>query len=140
MGVRTYEEGDHPAVVALWEAAGRDVVPRPELRATLRHTPDLMLVEEQDGALRGAVLGTFDGRRGWIWRLAVDPQQRRRGVATALVRELEARFSALGVARINLLVVPTDPGALAFWERAGYPQMPDVLCSKALARPGALPD
>jgi len=135
VGVRTYEEADHPAVVDLWERAGRDVVPLPEVRTVLAHTPGLLLVDEGDDGLRGVVLGTYDGRRGWIWRLAVHPQHRRQGVATALVREIEARFARLGVPRINLLVLPQDTGALAFWAEMGYPAVPDVLCSKVVGPP-----
>ncbi|WP_436531203.1 GNAT family N-acetyltransferase [Actinoplanes sp. HUAS TT8] len=83
-------------------------------------------------AVAGAILGTWDGRRGWIFRLAVDPARRREGIATRLVHELEARFEALGCPRINLLVMPNNEAGLRFWQRHGYLPVPDVLCTKPL--------
>jgi ribosomal protein S18 acetylase RimI-like enzyme len=80
----------------------------------------------------GVVLGTFDGRRGWILRLAVDPAFRRRGVASRLVEELERRFRKLGCPRVNLLVMPDNAAGLLFWQELGYLPMPDVLCTKPM--------
>ncbi|WP_410819060.1 GNAT family N-acetyltransferase [Micromonospora sp. 050-3] len=80
----------------------------------------------------GVVMGTFDGRRGWILRLAVHPQHRRRGIATRLVAELEVRLRRIGCPRVNLLVLPDNAAGLAFWQRLGYLPCPDVLCTKPL--------
>lgn len=85
-----------------------------------------------DTEVVGVVLGTFDGRRGWIHRLAVHPRSRRAGVATALVTELEQRLTDRGAPRINLLVMPDNADGLAFWQRRGYALRPDVLCSKSM--------
>ncbi len=135
--IRQFGWGDYDAVAAVWTAAGRDVLPRAELAATLTREPQLFLVAEAGRAVAGVVLGTYDGRRGWILRLAVDPAHRRRGVASRLVAELERRFAALGCPRINLLVMPENEAGLRFWQALGYLPMPDVLCSKPLpAAPG----
>ena len=127
--IRDFEWGDYPAVRSLWETAGNAVVPEPELRATLAANPGLLLVAEDSG-IAGVVLGTFDGRRGWIQRLAVHPERRRGGVASRLVAELEQRLRARGAPRINLMVVPENTTGLAFWQRLGYLPQPDVLCTK----------
>ncbi|MFI7594302.1 GNAT family N-acetyltransferase [Micromonospora sp. NPDC049359] len=108
------------------------MLPRAELTAKLARDPELFLVAEVDRAVAGVVLGTYDGRRGMILRLAVDPACRRRGIATTLVVELEERFAALGCPRVNLLVLPQDTAALRFWQALGYLPQPDVLCSKPL--------
>ena len=130
--IRDFDWPDLPAVVTVWRAAGRDVPPEDELRTTLTHGPGLMLVAEVDGGIVGVVLGTFDGRRGWVHRLAVDPAHRRGGVASALVGELEQRFRDRGAPRVNLLVLPDNADGLAFWQRLGYLPQPDVLCSRPL--------
>jgi ribosomal protein S18 acetylase RimI-like enzyme len=108
------------------------VLPRAELAAKLARDPELFLVAEAGGVVAGVVLGTFDGRRGWILRLAVDPVRRRQGIASELVAELEARFRALGCPRVNLLVMPDNAAGLRFWQALGYLPMPDVLCTKPL--------
>lgn len=128
---RDFVEADYPEVAALWRASGSNVMDRAELAMTLRREGNAMLVEHSArGSVVGVVLGTFDGRRGWIHRLAVDPSLRRTGVARRLVADVEGRLRAAGVPRINLLVVSTDPGTTAFWQSLGYGSRPDVLFSK----------
>ncbi|MDG4757583.1 GNAT family N-acetyltransferase [Micromonospora sp. WMMD710] len=135
--VREFVWSDYNRVVALWTATGRGVLPRAELTTTLTRDPQLFLVADVDATVAAVVLGTYDGRRGMILRLAVDPAYRRRGIATLLVAELERRFAALGCPRVNLLVLPEDTAALRFWQALGYAPQPDVLCTKPM---GGSPD
>ncbi|AEV84036.1 Acetyltransferase [Actinoplanes sp. SE50] len=130
--IRSFEGADYEPVAAVWAAAGAGVLSRDELTRKLTRDPDLFLVATDGPELTGAVLGTWDGRRGWIFRLAVHPDHRRRGIATALVRELESRFRALDCPRINLLVLPDNEAGLRFWQDLGYLPAPDVLCTKPL--------
>ena len=137
--IRQFEWRDYDAVVAVWAAAGRDVVPRAELEAKLARDPELFLVAETHaevaethGEVAAVVMGTFDGRRGWILRLAVHPAHRRQGLATRLVDELEKRFGLLGCPRVNLLVMPDNTAGLRFWQTLGYLPQPDVLCTKPM--------
>jgi ribosomal protein S18 acetylase RimI-like enzyme len=131
--VRQFRWADYDRVVAVWQESGIDVLPRPELEAKLARDPELFLVAESGEDLAGVVLGTYDGRRGWIFRLGVHPRHRRRGVATRLVAELESRLRALGCPRINLLVLPDNEAGLRFWQDLGYLPYPDVLCSKPIS-------
>ncbi|MGX6601423.1 GNAT family N-acetyltransferase [Micromonosporaceae bacterium Da 78-11] len=130
--IREFRWSDYDAVVAVWAAAGRDVVARAELAAKLTRDPELFLVAEVDAAVVAVVLGTYDGRRGWILRLAVHPAHRRQGIAGRLVAELERRLRELGCPRVNLLVMPDNMAGLRFWQALGYLPMPDVLCTKPL--------
>jgi len=130
--IRQFQWADYDAVVAVWTAAGRDALPRAELQAKLTRDPELFLVAETGGEVVAVVMGTYDGRRGWILRLAVHPARRRLGIATLLVHELENRFQSLGCPRVNLLVMPDNAAGLGFWQTLGYLPFPDVLCSKPL--------
>ncbi|MEU4163636.1 GNAT family N-acetyltransferase [Actinoplanes sp. NPDC026670] len=139
-GVRQFRWGDYERVVVVWEASGIGVLSRPELEAKLLRDPELFLVAEPESGedVSGVVLGTYDGRRGWIFRLGVHPGYRRQGVATQLVAELESRLQALGCPRINLLVMPDNDAGLRFWASLGYLSYPDVLCSKPMPDPSNL--
>ena len=132
--VRAATGADVPAVQALWRTAGVEPLSADELAATLAHGPGLLVVADVRGSgVVGVVLGTFDGRRGWVHRLAVHPERRRGGLATALVSDLEHRLRERGARRVNLLVLPDSPGALRFWQRRGYLPCPDVLHTKPLS-------
>src|SRR5262249_27648049 len=63
-----------------------------------------LLVAEVDGVIAGSIIGTFDGWRGNIYRLAVLPQYRRRGIARALVQEIERWLVDRGAMRVTALV------------------------------------
>lgn len=121
MHVRTLEDDDLEAAMGLW-AATEHLGPPPtdDLDRLRSMTPQLVLVAESGGAVVGVVLGGDDGRRGWISRLAVAASHRRRGVARALVAELEQRLAAAGCQQVNLLVYGHNDEGRALWEELGY--------------------
>ena len=122
--IRTFAWDDLDAVLALWVAAGFRIGPseaRDGVALKLRRDPELFLVAEADGrAIVGALLGAFDGRRGWVYHLAVDELWRGRGIGSALLAELERRLVALGCRKVNLLVDSANDAVEAFYRGLGY--------------------
>lgn len=68
----------------------------------------------------GTVMSGYDGHRGWIYSLGVDPDARRRGVASALLAHAEAELASAGCPKVNLQVMAGNERALAFWSAAGF--------------------
>ena len=66
------------------------------------------------------MLGAFDGRRGWIYHLAVAPGSRRAGTGASLLTELERRLGSKGCLKVNLLIEPENAGVTEFYEHLGY--------------------
>jgi ribosomal protein S18 acetylase RimI-like enzyme len=91
-----------------------------DLRRAVSNSQASVLVAEAGGRLVGSIIGTFDGWRGNIYRLAVHPAYRRRGIARALVAEAESRLARQGAKRITALVEKDHPWATGFWEAVGY--------------------
>lgn len=121
--IRTAREDEADVVLACWAAAG--AVPtvsddRDGVEQLLRHDPAALLLAEADGAVVGTVVAAWDGWRGSIYRLAVAPGFRRRGLGTALVRAAEQRLAAAGARRSQAVVVETDERAMSFWSAAGW--------------------
>jgi ribosomal protein S18 acetylase RimI-like enzyme len=65
-------------------------------------------------------MGAWDGRRGWLYHVAVAPGHRRQGLASELVATVEGRLRALGCVRVQVLVESANVGAFAFWTKHGY--------------------
>jgi len=117
MRIRTAEPGDAASLAELWTAAGLKLRPgqvTAELAAVLARDPDLVLIAEDADGLTAAVLGTFDGRRGWVNRLATRPGRRGQGHASAVLAELERRLGAKGCRKVNLLIEPDNKPVTRF--------------------------
>jgi len=122
LAVRAYREPDEPAVLALWASAfgAHWSDPRDEIRWKLARQRDLFLVGELDGGVVATAMGGYDGHRGWLYKLAVATEHRRRGVGRRMVEELETRLRALGCRKLNLQIFGTNRGVVAFYERLGF--------------------
>src|SRR2546425_5858593 len=122
------------AVLALWRRAGAI----PSVTDTLEELTRLVrsehgdgfLVAVRDGAVVGSVIGGWDGWRGGIYRLAVDPQARRRGIAKALVPAAASVLWRKGARRRSALVERNEAHAVAFraaLAAAGYRRDPRMM-------------
>ena len=123
MEIRAFEVADTDAVVALWEACELTRPwndPRKDIARKVAVDDGLFLVGIVDGAVVATVMAGYDGHRGWMNYLAVDPTTRGNGYGRALVREAEVRLAARGCPKVNLQVRDTNTAALAFYERLGY--------------------
>jgi ribosomal protein S18 acetylase RimI-like enzyme len=125
IALRPFEPSDQEAVIVLW---GRCELlrpwndPRRDIARKLTVQPDLFIVAVSRDALVGSVMAGFDGHRGWMNYLAVDPAWRRAGVGRRLVARAEAALHALGCPKVNLQVRGGNDAALAFYRDLGYAQ------------------
>jgi GNAT superfamily N-acetyltransferase/predicted enzyme related to lactoylglutathione lyase len=130
MEVRPFEPGDEPAVVALWNACELTRPwndPHRDIARKLRVAPELFLVGRVDERLVASVMVGYEGHRGWLNYLAVDPAFRRQGLGRALVAVAEERLRALGCPKVNLQVRAGHDDVIDFYRRMGY-AADDVVC------------
>lgn len=123
--IREFTLNDYDDVLALWLGAGPGVDRRPsdeldQVALRIQRDPDLFLVTTLDGRIVGAVMGGWDGRRAYVYHLAVAHDLRRRGVADALMDELEARFRRKGALKAKCQIHTYNDGSLAFVRQCGW--------------------
>lgn len=135
MRIRPFEEADEEAVVALWQRCGLTRPwndPRKDIARKLRVQRELFLVGWIDGRLVGTAMAGYEGHRGWVNYLAVDPDLQRGGLGRALMAEVEERLRALGCPKINLQVRRDNSAAAAFYESLGYSEDAAISFGKRL--------
>ena len=94
----------------------------------LSKNPDSCFVAiDDDGAVIATALGATDGRKGYLYHVAVDEQWRGHGIGTALVGRIFDVFKAIGIVKIGLLVVTDNAEGQEFVKKRGWNTRPDVV-------------
>ncbi|MFL6076013.1 MAG: GNAT family N-acetyltransferase [Mycobacteriales bacterium] len=125
--LRTAATGDVDAVIAFWAVAGEgtDRHDSPDgVRRLLARDPDALLLAEEDGRIVGSLIAGWDGWRCHLYRFAVHPDHRRRGIGRALLDAAERRFREAGGQRADAMVLDDNDLAHHAWAAAGYTRQP----------------
>jgi ribosomal protein S18 acetylase RimI-like enzyme len=137
ISIREFTLNDYDTVYALWQNAGDGLGvgrsdTRDEIAKKFQHDPDLFLVAEDDGKTIGTVIGGYDGRRGFIYHLAVDQAYRQRGIGKMLMDEVERRMKAKGCLKAYLLVKRGNEDVVEFYRHLGWETMEITIMGKVL--------
>lgn len=123
MEIRRFEDDDQQATIELWE---RCELLRPwndpihDIARKRSVDPDGFLVGTIDSMVIASVMAGYDGHRGWINYLAVDPSHQRSGYGQAIVAAAENRLQSLGCPKVNLQIRDDNAAAKSFYEQIGF--------------------
>jgi ribosomal protein S18 acetylase RimI-like enzyme len=126
LAITPFSSADESAVVSLWhrcfppEHLTGHNEPHGAIARKLAYQPDLFFVARIDDQIVGTTMAGYDGHRGWMYSVAVDPDHRRQGIARALLHHAEQALIALGCQKINLQVRESNQDMIAFYRRCGY--------------------
>ena len=123
MKITTYKPEYESAVIALWQRCNLTRPqndPKKDIERKLKVNPELFLVGLIDGKVAATVMGNYDGHRGWIYYLGVDPALQRKGLGRRIVDAVEKKLRAKGCPKINLQVRKDNLNAVKFYERIGF--------------------
>lgn len=130
--ISTADVSDRDAVVALWH---RCQLTRPWndpegdfSRAMAGAASTILVARESEGGSdsmgHGAVLASimvgFDGHRGWVYYLGVDPAYRQQGLGRQMMLAAEAWLSGIGCPKIQLMIRNENKAAIGFYHALGY--------------------
>ena len=143
--LRTAAAADVDALLTLWRDAaeneGRPADTSQAVTALLSRDPDAVIVAVRGGELIGSVIAGWDGWRGHLYRLAVHPGWRRRGVGGALVAAAEERLRSFGARRADAMVFAPNKLGQQLWRAHGYqPTARLAPLGQAHLSPGSPPD
>jgi ribosomal protein S18 acetylase RimI-like enzyme len=121
---------DLSAVLDFWKSAAEDTHradsdSAPALERLLERDPGALLLADEDGRIVGSVIAGWDGWRCHLYRFAVHPDQRRRGIGRALLDAAERRFTELGGHRVDAMVLAGNAIAHPAWAASGYAPQPE---------------
>jgi ribosomal protein S18 acetylase RimI-like enzyme len=124
---REFLINDYEAAVELWKRVeGLDIAEgddRESIRRFLEQNRGLSRVATNGSTIVGAALCGHDGRRGYIYHLAVDPAYQGRQLGKRLVEECLASLGRVGLERANILVAKDNPRGRDFWRRTGWEEL-----------------
>ena len=103
-----------------------------EIRKKLQRDADLFLVAEEGDHIIGAVMGGFDGRRGMIYHLAIEPSRRGEGVGRVLMERIEDCLRGKGCLKYYLLVTKHNRDTIGFYESLGCEVMDLFIMGKVI--------
>jgi ribosomal protein S18 acetylase RimI-like enzyme len=125
--IRECHPEEAETLLALWAGTSPSVTDTiADIQGTIE-SPAFVLIAEADRRIVGSLIATFNGWRGNMYRIAVHPDYRRRGIGRALVKEGEIHLVRQGAKRITALVEEKYPWAIAFWSDVGYEIEPGIV-------------
>ncbi len=121
--IRPFEETDRTAVVDLWATCGLTRPwndPNLDIDRKVAVADDLFLVAISEDRLVGSVMAGYDGHRGWVNYLGVNPMLQGSGLGQLLMDEVERRLVTMDCPKINLQIRTENTGVQNFYRRLGY--------------------
>jgi len=129
--IRKLTIDDYDGLISLWERSklphrpkGRDS--REAMKAEMERDETFFLGMFDGEKMIGSILGSSDGRKGWINRLAIDPNYRGKGLAGILIKECEKCLYDLGLKVIAALIEGDKKSSESAFAKAGYAYAGDI--------------
>jgi ribosomal protein S18 acetylase RimI-like enzyme len=135
MDIAELDEDDIPAVMALWERCRLihpDNDPRADIGRARKARDATILVGKRDGIVIATAMAGFDGHRGWVYYLAVDPGAQRSGHGKAMMNAAECWLRARKAPKLLLMVSEDNEAVLGFYRALGLVRSPVVTLGKRL--------
>ena len=128
--IRPMTLNDYDALYALWNASltsARDLDDtRAGVERFLLRNPRTCVVAEEGGAIVGSILCGHDGRRGYLYHVAVDKAHRRGGIGQSMVQACLDALRAEGIRKCALVAFTKNQEGNAFWEAMGFQARGDL--------------
>jgi len=123
MKIEKFSMKFYDEVIQLWRNAGIGVGSsdsKNELEKMVTRNPDLLLIGKIKDRIIAVVMGGFDGRRGYVHHLAVDPGYQKQGYGKEIMRALNEIFRQKGIHKIHLFIERRNKEVVDFYRNLGW--------------------
>ena len=123
MKIQPYSPKYEKEVIALWKRCNLvrpQNNPARDISRKLKVNPELFLIGLIDGKVIATIMGGYEGHRGAVNYLAVDPSQQKKGLGREIMLALEKKLLEIGCPKINLMFRIDNAGVEKFYEKLGY--------------------
>ncbi len=121
--IRLFQDSDRSDVIDLWQGCNLVVPqndPQHDIDLKLKVQPDLFFVGTVSNKVVATVMAGYDGHRGWIYYLAVDPDYQRKQIGRRMMAKAESALQKRGCPKINLQVRTSNQAVISFYKRLGF--------------------
>jgi ribosomal protein S18 acetylase RimI-like enzyme len=130
MKIENFSMKYYQKVVNLWKKTGISVGSsdsEEEIEKMLKRNPNLLLIGKINEKIIAIVMGGFDGRRGYVHHLAVDPIHQKKGYGKMIMNELLNNFRKIGVHKIHLFIEKTNLDVVNFYKNLEWQIRDDLI-------------
>lgn len=130
MKIENFTLKNYEYIIGLWRKAGISVGStdsEKEIRRMLTLNPNLFLIGKIKNKIIAVVMGGFDGRRGYVHHLAVDPLHQKKGYGNMIMDELINRFRKIGVHKIHLFIERDNLEVVNFYKNLEWQVRDDLI-------------
>ena len=130
MKIEKFKIEYYDEVVELWRKAGIEMVSSDtidEVTRVLNRNPDLLLIGKVQEKIIAIVIGAFDGRRGYVHHLAVDPDYQKMGFGKTIMDGLIEQFRAMNIHKVHLFIEKSNKRVVEFYNNLGWDVREDLI-------------
>jgi ribosomal protein S18 acetylase RimI-like enzyme len=130
MNIENFSIESYNSVIDLWRKAGISIGSsdsEEEVGRMLKRNPNLLLIGKLNERVIAVVMGGFDGRRGYVHHLAVDPIHQKKGYGKRIMDELINNFRRIGVHKIHLFIERENQDIVNFYKNLDWQIRDDLI-------------
>ncbi len=117
-------------IIDLWKRTGIEISSsdtRDEIARILKRNPDLFLIGKENEKVIAVVMGAFDGRRGYVHHLAIDPDYQKKKYGKMMMDELIEKFQIKKVHKVHLFIEKNNKEVVDFYRKLGWEVRDDLI-------------
>lgn len=124
MKIRSIREADFDILYTLWLQSGLQLRSKDrekkEMVGMIKKNKSSCLVLIEQNKIIGSIFGTYNGRRAWIYHLAIHPTFQQKGYGTLLLKKVEQLLRKKGATRMNIAVDAENETVVPFYTLHGF--------------------